>query len=103
MTKYKVREVRLDGDQVGIVLEGKVKLDDNTELDDGFAVWPPAEEFNNMSKKELKKLLEQHVKDRVRFLKQIHSEKVKKEEKHKEKVDKVKEELEGMEIEEVKE
>jgi len=98
VAKYKVTEVKLEEDQVGIILSGKVKLDDDTEVDDGFAVWLPAEEFNSMSKKELKRLLEQHVKDRVRFLKQIHNEKAEKEGKHKDKVDKIREQIKDMEI-----
>jgi len=99
MAKYKVTEVRLEGDQVGIILSGKVKLDDDTEVDNGFAVWLPAGEFNSMSKKELKKLLKQHVKERVRFLKQIHNEKAEKERKHKDKVDKIRKQIKDMEVE----
>ena len=98
MTKYKVREVRLEGDQVGIVLEGKAKFDDGTEQDDGFAVWVPADEYKNMTIDQIKQRLKQEVKERKKFLANLKKEKEEKEKKHKETVEMTNELVKALEI-----
>ena len=99
MTKYKVREVRLEGDQVGITLEGKVKFDDGTEQDDGFAVWVPADEYKNMTIDQIKQRLKQEVKERKKFLANLKKEKEEKEKKHKEAIEATAELVKALEIE----
>jgi len=99
MTKYKISDIRLEGDQVGIVLEGKVKFDDGTEQDDGFAVWIPADEYKNMTIKQIKQRLKQEVKERKKFLANLKKEKEEKEKKHKEVVEATVELVKALEIE----
>ena len=99
MAKYKVTEVRLEGDQVGIVLEGKVKFDDETEHNDGFAVWIPADEYKNMTIDQIKQRLKQEVKERKKFLANLKKEKEEKEKKHKEAVEATAELVKALEIE----
>jgi len=99
MAKYKVTDVRLEEDQVGIVLEGKVKFDDGTEQDDGFAVWIPADEYKNMTIDQIKQRLKQEVKERKKFLANLKKEKEEKEKKHKEAVEATAELVKALEIE----
>ena len=105
MAKYKIVDVRLDGDQVGIVLEGKWKWKDK-EIDDGFAIWMTIDEFKqlldeggNINKDTLKQILAGKVRERLQFLKQIHAEREAKEKEHKSKIEKVKEVIKDLEVE----
>jgi len=104
MPKYKVVDIRLDGDQVGIVLEGKWKWKDQ-EMDDGFAVWLPLDEFKgffdeegNLDKDALLEFLKERVKERFAFLKQVHEERESRESAHKGLIEKVKEKLKDTEV-----
>jgi len=104
VAKYKIVDVRVDGDQVGIILEGKWKYKDK-EMDDGFAVWIPLDEFKkffdekgNFDKKALMELLRERIKERVKFLVQTHKEWEARESRHKGMTDKVKEAFKDIEI-----
>jgi len=104
VARYKIVDVRVDGDQVGIVLEGKWKYKDK-EMDDGFAVWIPLDEFKklfdeegNFNKKALVGFLRERIKERVKFLVQAHEEWEARESRHKEAVNKVKEAFKDIEI-----
>ena len=99
MAKYKVAEVRLEGDQIGIILSGKVKFDDGTEQDDGFAVWIPADEYKNMTVEQINQRLKREVKERIKFLKRLKKEKEEKEKKHKETIEMTSELVKALEIE----
>jgi len=103
VAKYKVAEVRLEGDQVGIILSGKVKFDDGTEQDDGFAVWIPADEYKNMTIDQIKERLKQEVKERIKFLKRLKKEKEEKEKKYKEAIEMTSELVKALEIEDTEE
>jgi len=98
MAKYKVTDVRLEGDQVGIILEGKVKFDDETEHNDGFAVWIPADEYKNMTIDQIKERLKQEVMKRKKFLANLKKEKEEKEKKHKEAIQMTSELVKALEI-----
>jgi len=78
MVGYKIREVKLDGDQVEIILEGKPEIL-GKEIDDGFAVWIPADDYNKMTIEELTNKLKQEVTNRIKFLEQTEKEKQEKE------------------------
>jgi len=105
MAKYKIVDIRLDGDQVGIVLEGKWKWKDK-EIDDGFAIWVPVSEFKklldeegNIDRDALKQILAGKVKERLQFLKQIYMEREAREKEHKSKIEKVREAVKDLEVE----
>lgn len=72
---YKVNEIRMEDDQVGVVLMGKVKVDDNVEVDDGFTIWFSLEEFNNLDEKELRKIIERKIRERIELLKEFYKSK----------------------------
>ena len=69
---YKVSEIRMEDDQVGVVLMGKVKNDDNVEVDDGFTIWFSLEEFNNLDEKELRKIIKRKIRERIKLVKEFH-------------------------------
>ena len=109
VVKYRIADIRFERDQVGIVLEGTIKIGDREETD-GFAVWIPITDFKrylgkqgNFDKDELKSFLKQKVKERVEFLKRMRQEREAMESLHKEKVDKLKDILKGEEIGETEE
>lgn len=98
MVRYKVKEVKLDGDQVGIILEGKPKILDK-EMDDSFAVWIPAEEYQNMTMAQITDKLKEEIQRRVEYLEQIELEKQQKEEQYKDTVDMTSELVKATELE----
>lgn len=63
---YRVTDIRLDGDMVGIILE-----DRNGENDDGFAVWLTAAEFEAMDEEALKTFLAKKIEERKKLLASI--------------------------------
>lgn len=104
MPKYKVVDIRLDGDQVGIVLEGKWKYKDK-EMDDGFAIWVSIDDFKkffdeegNLDRDALLEFLKERVKERFAFLKQVHEERESRESAHKVLIEKIREKLKDTEV-----
>lgn len=106
MVKYKIADVRFERDQVGIVLEGTIKIGDREETD-GFAVWIPVTELDkyldeqgNIDRDKLRAFLKQKVKERVEFLRRIRQEREAVESPHRSKVDRLRSILKDEEIEE---
>ena len=68
MKKYRITELKTEEDKIGIII---------TSDDDGFAVWVPLDEFKKMSEEDIKKLVHNKVKERIKFLKNLERKKTK--------------------------
>lgn len=98
MAKYRVREIKLEGDQVGIILEGTMTFGDGTEIEDGFAVWIPADEYKNMTIDQIKERLKREVKNREEYIKALKKEKDEKEKAYKDTVKAKEKDVKAIEI-----